>query len=559
VKELIRTLPPCSIKNLNISITIKNDKMSGGEKVDRRTTLKIVSGTVAGLVIGGVAGWFARPAEVTAEIVTRTVTETVTERAGTVTTTQTVTAPATLPEPEEKLIRWWKEAGRRYSGITIKILAQAWEPNFYLRDVVAPKFTELTGIKVDWELTSNELVLEKEILDMERCTAIYTSTYDDQDMVGTWIRKGWTIPYNELMEDHPELVEPAFNPDDIFPLPYCMDAKGRILSIPAEYFPKTYIYRTDLFENPKEKEEFKKKYGYELRPPRYYDEMLDIAEFFTRPPDLYGFIGADGAKAHEALGFDFFETWFPSCGATGEGLDPYPRDILPWGINTKTWSASVANGGMLDSPQAIRAIETFLKWLPYAPPGVREMIYAEAGEQVAAGRVAQAMTYTQFVSTYANPQLSKIAGKFRLALPPVDREYWRPYMPIGYADISGYTVPKCSPHPEAALLWAQFVISPLNELERAKAIGTTVRTSVLINPELNPLDKKFGGLFSLIRDQIARRYFVGTPLEIGDYAPLLYVYYTTLAKAVSGELTPEQCAKELARAIDDELKKLGYR
>ncbi|MEM1587291.1 MAG: extracellular solute-binding protein [Candidatus Bathyarchaeia archaeon] len=526
--------------------------------ISRRAWLATLIG---GLAVGAAIGYFARPREVLEKIITTT--STITEQ---LTTTVTITSPATVvttsptkPITKEDLIRWWKDVGRRYSGITIKVLAQAWEPNFYLRDVVAPKFTELTGIKVDWELTSNELVMEKEILDMEQCTAIYTSTYDDQDMVGTWIRKGWTIPYSELMEGHPELVEPAFNPDDIFPLPYCMDAKGRILSIPAEYFPKTYIYRTDLFEDPKEKEEFKKRYGYNLRPPKYYDEMLDIAEFFTRPPNLYGFIGADGAKAHEALGFDFFESWFPSCGVSGEGLDPYPRDILPgWGINTRTWSASMEKGGMLDSPQAIRAIETFLKWLPYAPPGVREMIYAEAGEQVAAGRVAQAMTYTQFVSTYANPELSKIAGKFKLALPPVDRQYWKPTIPIGYADISGYTIPRCSPYPEAALLWAQFVISPLNELERAKSIGTTVRTSVLLSSELDPLDAKFGGLFSLIRDPIARKYFVGTPLEIGDYAPLLYIYYTILAKAVSGELTPEQCAKELTKAIDAKLKELGY-
>jgi len=132
-------------------------------------------------------------------------------------------------------------------------------------------------------------------------------------------------------------------------------------------------------------------------------------------------------------------------------------------------------------------------------------------------------------------------------------------MPIGYADISGYTIPHCSPNPEAALLWQQFVISPLNELERAKAINTTVRTSVLMNPALDEVDAKFGGIFSLVRDPIARRYFVGTPLEIGDYAPLLYVFYTELAKAVSGELTPEECAKELAKTIDAKLKELGYK
>ena len=79
-----------------------------------------------------------------------------------------------------------------------------------------------------------------------------------------------------------------------------------------------------------------------------------------------------------------------------------------------------------------------------------------------------------------------------------------------------------------------------------------------MSPELDPLNAKFGGIFTQIRDPIARRYFIGTPLEIGDYAPLLYVFYTVLAKAVSGELTPEECAKELAKEIDAKLKELGY-
>ena len=547
-----------------------------GSKVNRRTWLSTVAAAIVGLAVGAAAGWFAKPKEVLEKVITTTVERTVTVGAtgattvtvpGSATTvtktktvTHTVTAAPTTPAAEEKLREWWRKVTEPYRGKRIKILAQAWEPNYYLRDVVGPKWEELTGVKIDWELTSNELVMEKEIMDMEKGTGIYTVTYDDQDMVGTWIKKKWVIDITKMMEEHPELVEPGFDVNDIFCIDYCMDERGHILTIPAEYYPKTYVYRSDLFEDPDERKAFKDKYGYDLEPPRYYDQMIDIAEFFTRPPDLYGSIGACGAKTHEALGFDFFETWFTSHGVGGEGLNPYNRKLLPgWGINTETWSARTAYGGALDSPAAVKAIETFLKLgLQYAPPGVKGWIYVESAEQVAAGRVAQTITYTQFLSTFANPEVSKIAGKFKVALPPVDREYWTPFKPIGYADISGYCIPWCSPEPELAFLWSQFVISPLNELDRAKSINTTVRTSVLMSPELDPLDAKFGGIFSLVRDPIARRYFIGTPLEIGDYAPLLYVFYKVLGKAVSGELDPKSCAEELAKEIDAKLKELGY-
>jgi len=544
--------------------------MSGEGKVNRRTWLQTVAAAIAGIAVGAAVGWYSKPAKVLEKIITSTVTKsttvtapgaatTVTVPGAATTVTKTVTTVPPTPAMAEKLREWWRKVTEPWRGKRIKILAQAWEPNYYLRDVVGPKWEKLTGIKIDWELTSNELVMEKEIMDMEKGTGIYTVTYDDQDMVGTWIRKKWVIDITKLMEEKPELVEPGFDPNDIFCLDYCVDPRGHILTIPAEYYPKTYVYRSDLFESPDEKKAFKSKYGYDLEPPRYWDQVHDIAEFFTRPPDLYGWINACGAKAHEALGFDFFETWFPSCGVGGEGLSPYNRKLLPgWGINTETWSARTEYGGALDSEAAVKAIDWFLKLLKFAPPGIKGWIYVECAEQVAAGRVTQTVTYTQFLSTFANPKVSKIAGKFKVAMPPVDREYWTPFKPIGYADISGYCIPWCSPNPELGFLWSQFVISPLNELDRAKSINTTVRTSVLMSPELDPLNAKFGGIFTMIRDPIAQKYFIGTPLEVGDYAPLLYVFYTELAKAVSGELTPKECAKELAKEIDAKLKELGY-
>jgi len=534
----------------------------GKEEVNRRKYLQIAGATIGGVLIGAAAGWYGKPREVLEKMVTetveRTVTKTVTTTAPPVTPTLTPT-PTPTPTPE-LIASWYKKAAEPYGGTTIKVLAQGWEPNYYLRDVVGPKFTDITGITIDWELTSNELVMEKEMLDMEKGTGIYACTYDDQDMVGTWIKKGWVYDLTEFMGGHPELVDPWLDLDDIWSIPYCSDPRGHVLTIPCEYYPKTYVYRTDLFEDPTEKSNFKAKYGYDLKKPTYYDECLDAAEFFTRPDkDLYGFVGGCGAKTHEALGFDFFESWFPTHGAQSVGLEPYGKPVLPWGINVETWGASMARGGMLDSPQAVKAIEDFLTLgVKDAPPGVEMMIYVEAAEQVAAGRVAQTVTYTQFLSTFANPEVSKIAGKFKCDLPPVDREYWKPGMALAYADISGYCIPLHSKHPEAAWLWMQFAVSPLNELERAKTINTTVRTSVLMDPALNAVDAKFGGVFSLLRDPEKAKLYVGTPTEIGEYAALLYIYYTVLGKAVAGELTPEECAKELASTIDEKFHEWGY-
>lgn len=47
-------------------------------------------------------------------------------------------------------------------------------------------------------------------------------------------------------------------------------------------------YRRNLFEDPKEKADFKRKYGYDLRPPTTWKEFVDTAQFFTRDTDKNG-------------------------------------------------------------------------------------------------------------------------------------------------------------------------------------------------------------------------------------------------------------------------------
>ena len=77
-------------------------------------------------------------------------------------------------------------------------------------------------------------------------------------------------------------------------------------------------YRKDLFEE--YADEFKSKYGYDLKPPEYWDEFLDIAKFFTRDTnsdgeiDLYGTtmmaapvgIASDYVIYANGFGFNYF-------------------------------------------------------------------------------------------------------------------------------------------------------------------------------------------------------------------------------------------------------------
>ncbi|MFC5682061.1 ABC transporter substrate-binding protein [Flavobacterium sp. MAHUQ-51] len=103
----------------------------------------------------------------------------------------------------------------------------------------------------------------------------------------------------------------AKNPPQDFPkgwhnsLLHLQEIDGGIYGLPFHDGPECLIYRKDLFENPIEKENFKKQFGYELAPPKSWLEFEQIATFFNRPEEnVYGCVFANYPDGHNMV-FDF--------------------------------------------------------------------------------------------------------------------------------------------------------------------------------------------------------------------------------------------------------------
>ncbi len=67
--------------------------------------------------------------------------------------------------------------------------------------------------------------------------------------------------------------------------------KGHYYTVAFDNDTQPYVYRWDLFNDPKEKANFASKYGEPLEFPKTWEKQAKIAEFFTRPnanPPLYG-------------------------------------------------------------------------------------------------------------------------------------------------------------------------------------------------------------------------------------------------------------------------------
>lgn len=462
----------------------------------------------------------------------------------------------------EEIYKWYAHASEPFRGTTIKTILEKLPPAEYLAKEIVPRFEEITGINVSCELASNEEVYMKSMLEATTRAGTYDFFFDDQDMVGTWLKRESVVCLTDLMKEHPQLVEPWLDLDDFIPAVLAMytDREGNLWNLPIEQYAKPYIYRTDLFDDPEEKTSFKERYGWELRPAKTWDEYVQIAEFFTRPEeDLYGH--ACVAKRFPGLAYEWTEALFLQGGAASKGV-PWSRPICGWGIRIdedgKMAGASVKRGGMVNSPRMKEFFKTY-KYLidNCSPPGILTYTWEEEAEAFKAGRVAQIpQLYTQLVPPLADPKESKVVGKFAVALPPVTK-YWEEGMARGYWDSAGLIIPTGSKQIEASWLFAQFVVSKAHELERALNVGSTVRMSVLESSEIMAVDQKLGGLMSLARSPGILS-LTGTDPAIREYVAMLETVYKVIHKGYIGELSPDETMDKLAEDLDTQLRRMGY-
>ncbi len=284
---------------------------------------------------------------------------------------------------------FWSDAAAPYKGATIRGVSESTPPSNYVKDVIAPAFTQATGINVEFEATSWDQMYDKAIKDMEANTGIYDFVYIEQDIIYSYLSRDFLVDITQSLKDNSKLASPDFKVDEVTAcLDYFKGENGDIFGIPMEAFVKVYLYRKDLFSDAKAQEAFKAKYGYDLAPATTHAQYRDIAEFFTQwgkdnGQELWG-TTVQAHSGHPSSWYVFFESWGPTFGGYN------------WGINPEqNYGASVANGGQMNSDTAKAALEWWIGNLEYAPPESTQSTWDEVAASFAAGRAAQGLVYAE--------------------------------------------------------------------------------------------------------------------------------------------------------------------
>lgn len=450
---------------------------------------------------------------------------------------------------------WWKEAAAPYQGVTIRGVTESSPPSLYIREVLAPEFEALTGIRVDVETTSWDQMFDKAIKDMEAGTGIYDMAYIEQDIIYSYLARDFLTDLTTFLADNPGLKAATYDEANFTTFAdYFKDDSGHLYGVPMEAFLKVYLYRTDLFNDPEIQAAFKAETGRDLAPATTHDEYAEIARFFTaygeeNDMDLWG-TTAQAHTGHVASWYEYFESVAPTFG------------VYNWGIDAgNNYAASVANGGEMNSPDAVEALTWWLSMRDIAPPESPASTWTEVGTTFGAGRAAQGLVYGENAGWIAaDDTKSLVVGNVGVALPPLkagvldEVEGGTGY--IGYYDGGAFGMPHSSKNKEATALFLQYIGQNEVQPDWAVAAPRVTNTATYDDPKVQDMNDRLSGYYDLIKDK--GYLFAGAPAypfhaQVREAtAPIFY-------QILTGDLAPQDGLDQMAATAETTLSELGYR
>jgi glycerol transport system substrate-binding protein len=478
--------------------------------------------------------------------------------------------PSSLsPAQQREELEWFIKAAKPFKGATVRVVSESINTHWYEANVLAPLFSQLTGIRVIHEVTGEDDVVNKLRAQSQLDLHLYDAFISDSDLIGQHYREGKVLALNRFMAGEGRSVTlPSLDIADFIGRSFVTAPDDNLYQLPDQQFANLYWYRHDWFARPELQQRFRELYGYELAVPQNWSAYEDIAEFFSihvREIDGQRVYGHMDYGAHDpSLGWRLSDAWLGMAGVADAGL-PNGLPVDDWGIrveNCRPAGATTRRGGALDSPPAVYALQSYIDWLNrFAPPEARNMTFSQAGGVAAQGHIAQQIFwYTAFTADYTKPGSPMLdeKGLPRWRVAPSPRgAYWQNGMKSGYQDVGAWTLFSNTPlkQQQAAWLYAQFTVSKSVSLRKALVGLTPIRSSDLDSPEMLSAAPRLGGLVEFYRSSAARRW-APTGSNVPDYAGMASLWWRNAYPAISGQQTALKAMQSLATAMDQHMERM---
>jgi len=334
----------------------------------------------------------------------------------------------------------------------------------------------------------------------------------DSQWIGEAIAGKHIIELTEWANANVKLAD--YNPPSIRSYGEYPQGSGHLWGLPGQGDALAYVMRKDLFEDPKEKDAFKAKYGRDLTAAKTWDEYYDIAEFFNRPDQqLYG------SASHFAAAYDAITcNW----------------NQIFWSNGGELWDGKNKVEGFLNTDAGVKALDFYKKLYKVSPPGSGNWWFDEVNTAMAQGQVAQSINWFAFHTGLIDPKASKVADKLLWGVVPGAEKH---FVHLGG---QGLHLSAYSKNQDAAKEFMKWFYAEEQQVKWAKGGGFTAHVKVLNSPEFLtyfPWNDKFKETLPLLKD------FWNLP----EYAKMLDLQEKTLNSSVVNDTDSKEALDKIAQ------------
>jgi len=257
----------------------------------------------------------------------------------------------------EELTIWWAQ----------------WSPADYLQQI-GNDYEAATGIKVTVEQTPWGDFYTRVGTEWAAKGTSYDMIVGDSQWVGQGVTQGHYVDLTDFMVSNG--IDKTVTPATLQYYGEYPFGSGKYYAYPTEGDANGWAYRKDLFEDATNMADFEAAYGYPLAVPETWDQLRDIAEFFTgRQEGLYG-VAIYTQDDYDAIVMGYENVLF-SYGADWKDAD---NNVL----------------GVINSPEAVAALQMYKDLYAFAPPGTNDAFFQEMNDAFTNGQAAMIMNYFAF-------------------------------------------------------------------------------------------------------------------------------------------------------------------
>ncbi|MDI3531601.1 MAG: multiple sugar transport system substrate-binding protein [Candidatus Atribacteria bacterium] len=349
----------------------------------------------------------------------------------------------------------WQSQEGEFKGKTITVLIT--DPHTAVVEAWKPEWEALTGAKVEIIVVPYASLFDKMMTDFITGTGAYDLICWPSTWAGDVMGGGWVIPLDDYMKEY---GYPGW--DDVMPaIKVVVSWANKVYAFPYDGDCHMFYYRKDALENPDYQAQFEEKYGYRYNvPPKTWEEVMDIAEFFNGwdwdndGETEYGFAFIAKRKTQAMWSYLDFVMQYAAQPGVAPFFDPDTMDPL------------VANPGWIEAMKMIQ------KATQFAPPGLLSYGYSELRQAFVSGNSAMAIDWGDIGIMEQSPEEygSKVKGLLGYGpLPGAKKTYdfkegkWvEGYNQVNFLNFGGwvFSISKYSKNPLAAYKFATYFTAP---------------------------------------------------------------------------------------------------